>query len=289
MRKKQKKTIFIFIIIGAVLLGFTIYYCYPTFVNVFYQAQKEIGDYGDSLLKPNDTTQTSNGDKPTPIRPIIVDENNVNYDTYSDQYWADIEKGKKQDYAFTNELLKNIDTVISNSKDNNELYCVLPFGNTQIQYTVEQISFANNLEEFDVDFNSPEIFEKINNSEYSNGNGGLNNEYHFAAVKIKMTNVGDSVAFDFPTRGFSYDMIDNTQAVYSCSFIYGTLQPGQGTHSYYAAELSVNETMETTAVFAVPKDNQFEAYEKFIFVNPQGYGDYSPENVSLIPVGKLLG
>lgn len=285
MRKKNKKTTICFIIIGAVLLGFTVYYCYPTFVNIFYQAEREIEAYGDSLSKISDTTQTSNGDKSVPMDTVTPNNNSIEYVNYADEYWANIEESKIQDYAYTIELLNNIETVIANSEDNDTLSCTLTLDSTNVCYTVEQINIANNLEELGI---STASINFDGNNGYCNENGELNGNYQFAAVNIKMTNVGKAPAFDFPVRGFSYQMIDKTHAIYSCEFIYGTLQPGQGTHSYFATELQINETLETTALFIVPKDQQFDEYEKYIYFDPYGYGDYSPENVSLISVSKLL-
>lgn len=210
--------------------------------------------------------------------------------SFSEFYWAEIEEGKKRNYEYINRVLKNRKTVIDEAEKVEDYSCVVPAHRKyDIKYTVLDVIFSDTFEGLGISLTEADLLKieteidaKIRTGKWLSGG------YHFAAVRIEIENGGDKTALNLHTRGFSFVFVDSTYALYDTPSIYDSLRPGSGTQIFYLPELLCGEKVQTTTVFILPMDKQFDTYKKYIEIDPNGSSTNEPEIVKMIPIDGLI-
>ena len=293
----KQKTIVLSAVITIVMIGAIVYAFYPSIQSFAYKVVSgsliNNTDNNHTETKPPVVTNESDNDETKPPYHSTGDENTTPTtipNAYSKYYWEDIELGKKQDYSYVMEILKNREKMLEEGKNRKEKSCVINVRDKfDIKYTVSKLTFSSSLDDIGVAL-SDDVKNEINETIAikTPQDTWLKDGYCLAAVTIEIENVGNKSALDIGTHMFSFKLIDSSGAIYGSGFIYGTLQPGVGTHSYYVPELKCGEKLETTAIFILPTDKQFGTYDKYIEVNPRGIAECTPKYVKLIPVNDLV-
>ncbi|MBQ3257332.1 MAG: hypothetical protein IJA67_07965 [Oscillospiraceae bacterium] len=293
---KQKKIV-LSAVITIVMIGAIVYAFYPSIQSFAYRIVSgsliNNTDNNHTEIKPPVINNGSDNDETKPPYHSTGDENTIPTtipNAYSEYYWEEIELGKMQDYSYVTGILKNKEQMLEEGKNRKEKSCVINVRDEcDIKYTVSELIFSGSLEDIGValtDDVKNEINEKV--TLRTSHDTWLKDGYCLAAVTIEIENVGNKTALDIGTHMFAFLLIDASGARYGAQLIYGTLQPGVGGHRYYIPELKCDEKAETTAIFILPTDKQFDIYDKYIEVNPRGRGDDNPEYVKLIPINDLI-
>ncbi len=116
--------------------------------------------------------------------------------------------------------------------------------------------------------------------------------YTFFAAELSIQNISGRTKKDVSCNPFRYLFLTEDIVGYQAEPLYGSCQPGKGTHKYFAAEMADGEMLETTIVFILPTDSEFDLdlYQSFIMVSTIDMS--GAENLGytgLIPVMKPNG
>ena len=132
--------------------------------------------------------------------------------------------------------------------------------------------------------------EELGLKDHVDGALMLQEGYQYAVVDLEVRNNTQNTIYDVPMNCYSYCLIDDEGTEYSSEFSYGTLQPGRNPqHRYFVSEMAAGETMSTTVIFVIPKDEQFDTYSHFIKIDPTGVGDNTLGWVDMICLDSVIG
>ena len=179
---------------------------------------------------------------------------------------------------------------MKNAKERKNNECEITFedvdSDTTLLYRVKNAYISDTLDGLEVD--TDDVLSL--HIDHVDGALMLQEGYQYAVVDLEVRNNTPNTIYDVPMNCYSYCLIDDEGTEYSSEFSYGTLQPGRNPqHRYFVSEMAAGETMSTTVIFVIPKDEQFDTYSHFIKIDPTGVGDNTLEWVDMICLDSVIG
>ena len=211
-----------------------------------------------------------------------------NHGDFYELYWSQIEDAlNADDPDFITDGLKDLDLIVTSAREEKKTDCrikdINEGSNMEFYYKVSDVFLVDDLSEYSI--NKDELLDPPPEM-YAYQKSG----YRYAIVDIEIQNVSGETMYDVPLNCFWYCLIDDENTIYQSEFAYGTLQPNRNaSHRYFAPEMKDKEVMKTRAVFYIPRDKQFEAYDHYFLIDPQGTNNYSPYWVDMLWLNDLIG
>ena len=241
---------------------------------------------GKEEVSTSESVETTTADK----SPARSEGEKKSHGSYYTSYWDDIEKAKEEDPDYVEENLGNLITLMKNAKERKNNECEITFedvdSDTTLLYRVKNAYISDTLDGLEVD--TDDVLSL--HIDHVDGALMLQEGYQYAVVDLEVRNNTPNTIYDVPMNCYSYCLIDDEGTEYSSEFSYGTLQPGRNPqHRYFVSEMAAGETMSTTVIFVIPKDEQFDTYSHFIKIDPTGVGDNTLEWVDMICLDSVIG
>ncbi len=260
--------------------------------------KNEAGQHTKSSITPNteefNKENTSTGGRveasTSETTSARSDEKRKSHGSYYESYWEDKEKAKEEDPEAVEEYQSNLITIMKTAKERKDPECVITFedvdSDTSLLYKVKSAYVSDKIDSIEV--NTEEVL-----SPYLDNSGGtlkLQDGYQYAVVDLEVKNSTDKTINDVPMNCFTYCLVDDEGTEHTSEFSYGTAQPGRNPqHRYFISEMAAGETMSTTVIFVIPKDEQFDTYSHFIKIDPTGVGDNTLGWVDMICLDSVIG
>lgn len=301
MNKKNTRNT---LIITAFCLGFFIFstiYLYPQLNVLKNDLIKDFQDLGapennpenngDETKKSTDSSGITQDLSDTENNPVNngnetkrpIDSSGVTtepldsvYESYENWYQSQLSSSEGTQWEdFHKNKRKNLISIYNRDKNNKSSSCLMDVRGMgdKVTITIKKAYYSDDKPHLEGDMSWFTQPVKV----------AWSDKYKFLLLDVVIENTSNKDVYEVGVNQFGILLINDNLTVYGCDSLYSTYQPGKDTHVYWQSKLPVGESINTTLVFYVPVDIQFENYAYFLEIN-QGASDYNPKLCSLLPL-----